>query len=251
MGNTDNKIADFGWAEILAGALAVTVAALAAPSPAASAEPVKHAAPIENDDWNFLWLSPATSQSSAAVEVLETSRASLLPLTASVVKHQSNPVIADYDSRNEPSQTLNRRIEQMPVGIRFSPPVSGSETVIPSIMMREDNWTMVDIDKVMRVSAYARGPLDVEDTAQAQSPTTFPRGLGTGLSVVTSTPIYVGATVKTDRSIYDIDANRFRGARWSTSVFIGADTAFGPVSLGTSQDPNGTRGTYLYLGRWF
>jgi hypothetical protein len=251
MGNSDNKSADFGWAEILAGALAVSVAAIAAPSPAASAELVKRPAQVESDDWNFLWLPPTPSSSRAAIEILETPSSPLVPLSASFAERQTEVASTEYDPKKVPSQTLSRRIEHMPVGIRFTPPVNGSETVIPSIMMREDNWTMVDIDRVMRVSAYARGPLDVEDTAQAQTPSTFPRGLGTGLSVVTSTPIYVGATVKTDRSIYDIDADRFRGARWSTSVFIGTDTAFGPVSLGASQDPTGARATYLYLGRWF
>ncbi len=251
MGSFGGDDTEFGWSEILAGAMAVGLATFASPTPAAAAETIKTPITEDGDDWNFLWIAPAPQARSSSYEALGTPSAPLLPLNLPDADPSAALPAVAYVTKTSTTESFSRRIKQLPEGIRFAPSVNGIDGVIPSITMREDNWTMMDVDGLMRVSAFARGPLDVEDTVQAQSPTTFPQGLGTGLSLVTSTPIYLGATVKTDRAIYDIDMDRFRGARWSTSFFVGTDTSFGPLYLGTSQEPNGARATYLYLGRWF
>ncbi|MBL8629436.1 MAG: hypothetical protein JNM81_07400 [Rhodospirillaceae bacterium] len=242
----------FGWSEIVAAALAVGLAVLASPSPAASA-PLK--AQVDDEDWNFLWVKPAdnapfvaaTSDEGAAIQVSGTFNPALQSL-ADVPPLPRSSVMFDAPSTGQSS--FNRRIEFMPVGARSAPPVDGVATSQPGITLREDRWTVIDTE-ALRLSAYARGTLDREDASLARSPMPFPRGVGTGLGVITATPIYVGATVKTDRSIYDIDSNRFDGARWSTSVFMGTETSFGPLYLGTSKDADGARSAYLYLGRWF
>jgi hypothetical protein len=237
-----NDISEFGWSEIIAAALAVGVTTLAAPAPAA--EPPKSE---EHDDWNFLWVSPQPS-APLSFEPIVVTDARLLPLSPLPAQRRVTP---PAELTAPADQDFSRRIEDIPVGVRFVPPVTGAPGAAPSIAVREDRWTITTLDGVARVSAYARGPLDVEDAAQLQTPAPFPRAVGTGLSFITDTPVYIGAAVKTDRSIYDIDVERFRGARWTTSVFVGADTSLGPVYLGTAQAPDGARGAYLYLGRWF
>jgi hypothetical protein len=240
----------FGWAEIIAAALAVGLAVLISPAPASSAT-------IEDEDWNFLWVKPAeagtpsdarTSDEGRPIQVAGTYNVALQPFADRMALPRESMT---FTEANATSSNFDRRIEMLPIGARHAPPVDGGlSSFQPAIALREDRWSM-DVDGVVRLSAYARGTLDREDMSLVRSPMPFPRGLGTGVGMMTSTPVYVGATVKTDRSIYDIDPNRFDGARWSTSVFMGTDTSLGPLYLGTSKDANGARSAYLYLGRWF
>ncbi len=246
---TSDDAGHFGWSEIVAAALAVGLAVLLSPAPASSAT-------IDDEDWNFLWVKPAEASTSDAkvsdegrpIQVAGTYNLALQPLA----EHMALPRDTFTFTETVATTPLDRRIEILPVGARNTPPVDGNLNAFqPGIALREDRWTMLDVDGVVRLSAYARGTLEHADTALVRSPMPFPRGLGTGVGMVTSTPVYIGATVKTDRSIYDIDPNRFDGARWSTSVFMGTDTSLGPLYLGTSKDANGSRSAYLYLGRWF
>jgi hypothetical protein len=249
MVSRDENNTEFSWSDVIAGVLAIGLTVLASPAPARSAE-ADGPSQIADDDWNFLWIAPAPASHAPYIEATDIPNPFRLPLSAGLM---DAPAAADSFELPalQRTDTFNRRIERLPVGIRFAPPVSGADGAIPSVTMREDYWTMMSIDGVMRISAHARGPLEAEDTAQVQSPATFPRGLGTGFSFVTQTPVYLGASMKTNRAIYDIDMERFRGARWSTSVFMGTDTSLGPLYLGTTQEPGGGRSTYLYLGRWF
>ena len=41
----------------------------------------------------------------------------------------------------------------------------------------------------------------------------------------------------------------FRGLRYGTSLFIGADTGVGPLYLSVVSAPKGYTGLYLFLGR--
>lgn len=240
---------EFGWPDIAAAAFAVALAAALAPSTADAAQ-LDPNPPVESDDWNFLWIAPGTADHDEFAVTLSEAEP-LIPLASrrfDMAAPTATPTLTEAIAE---APALGSKIEHQPVAVRFTPPTSPTADGRTSIAIREDRWTMIDVDGVARVSAYARGPLDAEDWVQAQSPTTFPRALGTGVSFVTETPVYVGATVKTDRSVYDIDMNRFRGAQWSTSIFVGTNTSFGPLSFGTTQDPRGDRAAYLYLGRWF
>jgi hypothetical protein len=242
----------FGWSELIAAALAVGLT-LALPSPGASAT-------LDDEDWNFLWVKPAADLYSlslddgAPIDVAGTVNLALHPFTEPSATHAPRLSFADTIGAQN---AFSHQVAVIPIGARTMPSATVASslhpglTLQPSVALREDRWTMVDVDGIVRLTAYARGPLDADDTAQIRTPTSFPRGLGTGVGVVTSTAVYVGATVKTDRSIYDIDLERFDGARWSTSVFMGADTTLGPVYVGATQDARGTRSAYLYLGRWF
>ncbi|MSO98773.1 MAG: hypothetical protein EXR11_11225 [Rhodospirillaceae bacterium] len=246
--------AEFGWSEVIAALLAVAVTAIAAPSPAASAEDHAKPALADHDDWNFLWIAPepATSHLNNDPRPVHNTFASASLLLR--VYPQTDEPHWQTESEIAPApqaDSSNRTIEQVSTPVRFTPAATGP-SINTVIAVREDRWTILNMDGVMRVAAYARGPVDIEDLALAtRTPAPFPRGVGTGFSLVTDTPVYLGATVKTDRSIYDIDTDRFRGARWTTSVFMGTDTSFGPLYLGTTKNANGSRGAYLYLGRWF
>jgi hypothetical protein len=249
MQTQDTPEGDFGWADLVAAACVVAFSALLAPS-AADAAQTEPAHAAESDDWNFLWIAPGpTDDDTFAVTLSDT--ATLIPLTNSGFDTEPTTTTFISNATDSSPPGIGSKIEMQPVAVRLTPPTGATVNGRPSIAIREDRWTMIDVDGVARLSAYARGPLDAEDWAQAQSPTTFPRALGTGVSFVTQTPVYVGATLKTDRSVYDIDMNRFRGAQWSTSIFVGTNTSFGPLSLGTTQGASGERAAYLYLGRWF
>lgn len=214
MGNARSN--GLGWADAVAAALAVGIATVAAPSPARSAEePVGPQLPAE----------------SAAIDA-------------------PAPLIPDL-ALPEESADPNYSFETQSVALRFSPSVVGVERGRPSVTLRNDHWNLVDIDGVARLSAFSRGALVAEDAALVNRPASLPRQSGTGFGLVTETPVYLGAAVRTDRSIYDFEMSRFRGARWTSSLFIGTDTALGPLYLGTNREPDGSRATYLYLGRWF
>lgn len=246
MSNTDDESSSFGVHELVAAALAVGLSVLAAPTPAASSE-------VHDDDWEFVW---AAGLSAIALPLPSVLNAPALNFALDQQFHeparQQKP-FADFAVLDKPTQTshLSQAIEMIPINLRYAPAPDAGQDHQRRVAVREDRWTMLSLDGVMRLSAYARGPLDAEDRSNIRTPTPFPRELGTGFGLVTATPIYIGATLKTDRSIYDIDQDRFDGARWSTSVFMGTETAFGPLYVGTTQGANGTRSAYLYLGRWF
>ncbi len=256
MGNRVNHNQKFGWSEILAALMAVGLVTLASPFPAASAEPAKRFGAEgfvdeDSDDWNFLWIAPSQHSTHNGDFPSQLSGLPILALSAITTETTAPYTLAEIDVPQSKDTSLSRRIDYLPVSVRFTPPVMSTDGLTPTIAMREDLWTMVDIDGVMRLTAYARGPLDATDTDLAKTSTPLTRGQGTGFSLITGTPVYLGATVKTDRAVYDIDADRFRGARWTTSIFMGTETAFGPLYLGTTQEPSRARSTYLYLGRSF
>ncbi len=203
----------------MAAVLAIAIATLAAPSPAQSAD-------------GAIGPPPASDRAAAS--------ASPDPIW---------PPLSIPDTADARSGYFG--IEAQPVALRFAPSVDGVQSGQPSVAIRNDRWNLVDLDGVARVSAFARGALTAEDAALATVPASLPRQTGTGVGVITETPLYVGAAVRTDRSIYDFEMSRFRGARWTTSLFVGTDTALGPVYLGTNKDRSGSRATFLYLGRWF
>ena len=208
-----------GWTEAVAAVLAIAIATLAAPSPAQSAD-------------GTVGPPPALDRAAAS--------ASPDPIW---------PTLSIPDSANARSGYFD--IETQPVALRFAPSVDGAQSGQPSVAVRDDRWNLVDLNGVARVSAFSRGALTAEDAALAAVPASLPRQSGTGVGVITKTPLYFGTAVRTDRSVYDFEMSRFRGARWTTSVFVGADTALGPVYLGTNKDRSGSRSTFLYLGRWF
>ena len=251
MGNRVNDIPQFGWSELMAGVMAVGLVVLANPSPATSAEPAQRLVAEDSDDWNFLWIAPPHRAMYNADIPTQLSGLPILALSAVAIETTLPHAPAEIELPQSRDTSLSRRINYLPVSVRFAPPATGADGLTPTIAMREDRWTMMDIDGVLRLTAYARGPLEATDTDLAKTSTPLSRGQGTGFSFVTDTPVYLGATVKTDRTIYDIDADRFRGARWTTSIFMGTETSFGPLYLGTTQEPGRSRSTYLYLGRSF
>lgn len=214
--NLEGDPSGFGGPELAAAAIAIIVATLLAP-PAHSAEDMMGPQPV--------------ARPHAADEPL-------LPEIAAPTAASESPAAA-YE------------ITTQPVALRFAPPVDGQSGVQPAVVVRNDRWNLIDLDGVARISAFARGTLTAEDANLARIPTAVPRQTGTGLGFVTETPVYVGAAVRTDRSIYDFEMDRFRGARWTTSLFVGTDTALGPLYVGTNKEPDGSRATYLFLGRWF
>jgi hypothetical protein len=163
-----------------------------------------------------------------------------------------NPAI--HTAQGMPSDRTDSRTRETtarPVSIRTAPSADGVTSPQPLVTLRFDQWSIADVDGVVRLAAYARGPLAYEDLNLVRNSAAMPQRMGTGVGFVTDAPVYVGATIASDAPIYDFDLHRFRGARWSTSVFLGAATSLGPIYLGTTQESNGTRSAYLYLGKWF
>ncbi|MDX2143057.1 MAG: hypothetical protein SFV19_06860 [Rhodospirillaceae bacterium] len=250
MGNNSGQSGGFGLPEIVAAALAAGLAAFAAPSPAASTEVDVVA---QDHDWDLLWsgVVPPASLTSPTVDALSLAishQGSLLNLphgsgaAENQAAHTAPTVPADH-ANDQSHETM-----AVPVPVRTAPAVDGAAN---EVALRADHWPIASVDGVVRLAAYARGPLAYEDMTLLRSAAATPRRVGTGVGFVTDAPIYVGAAIASDAPIYDFDFNRFRGTRWSTSVFLGAKTSLGPVYLGTTKEADGTRSAYLYLGKWF
>ncbi|MBM3514135.1 MAG: hypothetical protein FJX59_10515 [Alphaproteobacteria bacterium] len=213
----DDAPSGLGWSDFVAAAVAIGIATVAAPPAHAAGDVVG-------------------------------------PQPAPEAPSPSPPLLPDLSLPSDAASrtsAVDYAIVTQPVALRFAPSVDGQTGAQPSIVVRNDHWNLVDLDGVARLSAFSKGTLTAEDAVLARTPAAMPRQTGTGFGFVTDTPMYVGATLRTDRSIYDFEIDRFRGARWTTSLFVGTSTSFGPIYVGTYKEPDRSRATYLYLGRWF
>lgn len=68
---------------------------------------------------------------------------------------------------------------------------------------------------------------------------------------LTNTPIYVGGTIEAGNAWNDTADISFDDLRWSSSVFLGADTMIGPVYLGSAIGTGGQVSGFLFVGQLF
>lgn len=76
----------------------------------------------------------------------------------------------------------------------------------------------------------------------------FPLG---GLGYLTQTPLYLGASFETGNVWNDRSDIILGDLKWSSSLFVGADTLIGPVYLGGGIGSKGEAAAFLYIGQLF
>ena len=77
------------------------------------------------------------------------------------------------------------------------------------------------------------------------------RRVGGGLGYLTQSPLYVGGLIETGNLWNDTSDISLGDLKWSTSVFLGADTFIGPVYLGGGIGSKGEKAAFLYVGQLF
>ncbi len=101
----------------------------------------------------------------------------------------------------------------------------------------------------MRLSAYAPGQITGYHGGSAAI--VYYRKVSGGVQPFGDTPIYVGGSFEAGNAWNISDDMSFDDLRWSSSVFIGADTLIGPVYLGGGFGEEGQASAFLYVGQIF
>lgn len=77
------------------------------------------------------------------------------------------------------------------------------------------------------------------------------RKVSGGPGYLTQTPIYVGANFETGNVWNDASDISLSDLKWSTSLFVGADTLIGPIYLGGGIGSGGEAAAFLFIGQLF
>lgn len=115
--------------------------------------------------------------------------------------------------------------------------------------------TLTDRDILIRPELGDIGLVDFERTLEPVPKGTaaaifYRRVAGVG-RYLTNTPLYLGATIEAGNAWNERADMSFSDLRWSSSVFLGADTLIGPVYLGTAIGTGGQVSGFLYVGQLF
>lgn len=79
----------------------------------------------------------------------------------------------------------------------------------------------------------------------------FYRNISGGPRYLGETPLYVGGTLEAGNIWQSSEDIGFNSLRWSSSLFVGADTIIGPVYLGGGLGSKGRTSAFLYVGQIF
>lgn len=77
------------------------------------------------------------------------------------------------------------------------------------------------------------------------------RRVSGGPRYLAQTPIYLGAILETGNVWNDRSDASLNDLRWSSGLFVGADTLLGPVYLGAAIGDRGQTSAFLYVGQLF
>ncbi len=77
------------------------------------------------------------------------------------------------------------------------------------------------------------------------------RRISGGPRYLAQTPIYLGAIVETGNLWNDRSDMSLNDLRWSSGLFVGADTLLGPVYLGAAVGDRGQTSAFLFVGQLF
>ena len=72
-----------------------------------------------------------------------------------------------------------------------------------------------------------------------------------GLGYLTKTPLYIGGTVEAGNLWNESSQISLSDLRWSSSLFVGAETLIGPVYFGGAYGSEGQTSVFLFLGQTF
>ncbi len=101
----------------------------------------------------------------------------------------------------------------------------------------------------MRLSAYTPGQITGYHGGSLAG--VFYRKVSGGVQPFGDTPLYIGGSVEAGNAWNIRDDMSFNELRWSTSLFIGADTLIGPIYLGGGFGEESQASAFLYVGQLF
>lgn len=101
----------------------------------------------------------------------------------------------------------------------------------------------------LSMTAYSPGQLTGNHGGSAGA--LYYRRISGGPRYLAQTPIYIGALVETGNLWNDRSDMSLNDLRWSSGVFVGADTLLGPVYLGAAVGDRGQTSAFLYVGQLF
>ena len=101
----------------------------------------------------------------------------------------------------------------------------------------------------MRLTAFTPGQITGNHGGTAAM--VYYRRVAGGLRYLTNTPIYIGGSIEAGNVWNDRADMSFGDLRWSSSLFLGADTLIGPVYLGAAVGTSGQTSAFLFVGQLF
>lgn len=101
----------------------------------------------------------------------------------------------------------------------------------------------------MQLSAYTPGQITGYHGGSLAG--VFYRKISGGVQPFGDTPIYIGGSIEAGNAWNIQDDMSFDDLRWSSSLFIGADTLIGPIYLGGGFGEESQASAFLYVGQIF
>lgn len=112
-----------------------------------------------------------------------------------------------------------------------------------------DEANLYPLGGFMNLSAFYGGQLTGHHAGSLSM--IFYRNIAGGARYLGETPIYIGGTIETGNIWQQSSDIGFDQLRWSSSVFVGADSIIGPVYLGGAIGSKGETSIFLNIGQIF
>ena len=114
---------------------------------------------------------------------------------------------------------------------------------------RPDETNLFQLGGFLSLAAFAPGQLTGNHGGNLSA--VYYRRVGGGLGYLTQTPLYLGASIETGNLWNDTSDISLDDLKWSSSLFVGADTLIGPIYLGGSIGSKGETAAFLFIGQLF
>ncbi|WP_262693703.1 patatin-like phospholipase family protein [Kordiimonas aquimaris] len=112
-----------------------------------------------------------------------------------------------------------------------------------------DETDLISLGGFTNLTAFAPGQLSGNHGGVLSA--VYYRKVGGGLGYLAQTPLYVGATLETGNVWNDTSDISLGDLKWSSSLFVGADTLIGPIYLGGGIGSRGEAAAFLFIGQLF
>lgn len=146
------------------------------------------------------------------------------------------------------------RVDTLTVGA-YIPKTWGRNTVgLRAIVASSFNGTpdesnLFPLGGFLNLTAYAPGQLTGNHGGALT--TVYYRRIAGGTRYLAQTPIYFGGSLETGNLWTRRSDVSLNDLRWSSSVFVGADTPLGPLYLGAAVGDGGQTSAFLFVGQLF
>ncbi len=113
---------------------------------------------------------------------------------------------------------------------------------------RPDETNLFPLGGFLSLAAFAPGQLTGNHGGNLSA--VYYRRIG-GPGYLAQTPFYVGASIETGNVWNDASDISLGDLKWSSSLFVGADTLIGPIYLGGAIGSKGETAAFLVIGQLF